>query len=75
MHTIGRGSIHSVKIFPNLFYSKGPVKGERMGDGTLLPVRSDDKNISYGLEGLCQHDNAFRMDAIIIGNQDHHQEV
>jgi DNA repair protein RadC len=42
-----------------------------MSNGTLLPVRSDDKDISDFLKSLCQDDNAFRMDAIIIGNQDY----
>jgi hypothetical protein len=75
MHTIGRGSIHSIKILPNLFYSKGPVEGERVGNGTLFPVRSDDKDISYLLKRLCQYDDAFGMDAIVIGNQDHHRDI
>jgi hypothetical protein len=71
MDTIGRGSIHGIKILSNLFHPKGPVKSERMGNGTFLPVWCNDKNITHLLESLGQHDYAFRMDTIIIGHQEH----
>jgi hypothetical protein len=42
-----------------------------MGNGTLFSIRGYDKNTSNLLEGFCQYDNAFGMDAIIVGHQNH----
>jgi hypothetical protein len=69
MNTIGRGSIDGKKIPFNFLYSKRTVKCERVGDGALLPIWGDDKHIPHITESLCQDDDTFRMDSIIIGNQ------
>jgi hypothetical protein len=71
MYAISRSSVHGIEILFNLFYPERPVKGQRMGNGTLFSIGSDDKNISNLLESFCQDNNAFGMDAIIVGNQDY----
>ena len=45
------------------------MKGERVCNGSFFPVGGDDKDITYLMKSLCQDDDAFGMDAIIIRNQ------
>ena len=69
INAIGWGSIDSIKIPFNSLYSKGPMEGEGVSDGTLLSIWSDHQHITNLMEGLCQDDNTFRIDSIVIGDQ------
>jgi hypothetical protein len=45
------------------------MKGERVCNGSFFPIRGDDKDIANLIESFRQDDDAFGMDAVIIGDQ------
>ena len=69
MDAVRGSAIDCIKIPFYFFNPEGTVQRERMGDGTLFPIRSYDENLSYLGESPCQKDNSLGMDSIIIGNQ------
>jgi hypothetical protein len=68
MDAISRGSINSIDIFLYFLHSKGPMKGERVSNGTLFCFGGYNANIPNLTKFLCQEDEAFRMDSVIIGD-------
>jgi hypothetical protein len=69
VNTIGWGPIDRIKIPFNFFYPEGTMQGKGVGNGTFFPVRGNDTHLPNLLESLCQDDNTFGTDTIIVRDQ------
>jgi hypothetical protein len=67
--TIGWGPIDSIKIPFNFFYSEGTMQGKGVRNGTFFPVWGNDTHLPNFLESLCQDDDTFGTDSIIVRDQ------
>ena len=67
---VGRGAVRGVHAFRNLTEPKRLVERDRVGDARALPLGCYHIDVVLPCEVLRERQDAFRVDAVIVGKQD-----
>ena len=76
VHAVGRRAVDLVHAVAQRVHPQRPAQRQRMTDGAGLDVRRDDGDLAERRERRGEDVNAFRVDAVIVGDEDSfHQDV